>query len=211
MIPFSAEVFFSFLAQYNAAIWPTQIAAGLLALAAVFLALKPVRHSGRIIAAILAVLWIWTGAVYHLNFFARINFWDLGFGALFLIQGLLIFWSGVVRNHLERAQVPPKAVFSLGMACLAVALVLYPLLSAVFGRSLAEIAWVGTSPAPTVILTLGLLALFGAGRLWGLSIIPILFCGTGSFIAYLLPLPQDWVLLPVALAVVSVFLLKRKA
>lgn len=211
MIPFSDEVFFSFLAQYNAAIWPSQIVASFLALTAIYLALKPTRHSGRIIAVILAVLWLWTGAVYHLSFFARINFWDLGFGVLFLIQGLLMVWSGVVRNRLDPAQKPPRAAHFAGLACLAVSLVFYPLISAVFGRALAEIAWVGTSPTPTIILTIGLLCLCGARRLLGLSIIPFLLCLTGNLVAYLLPLPQDWLLLPVALALILAFPAKRKA
>ena len=210
MIPFSPDVFFNFLAQYNAAIWPAQIPASVMALIAVFLAFKPRQHAGRMIAALLAALWIWTGTVYHLNFFALINFWDLGFGVLFMIQGLLLLWSGVIRNRLRPAQNLPQAVSRAGQIALAAAFIVYPLLSALFGQSLAEIAWVGTSPTPTLLLTLGLLALSGAGRLWALMIIP-LFCSlTGSLFAYLLPLPQDWILLPAALGIVWVSVITRK-
>ena len=211
MIPFSADVFFSFLAQYNQAIWPAQIVASLMAFAAVYLALRPRQNAGRIIAAILAFFWIWTGAVYHLSFFALINFWDLGFGLLFLIQGLLLLWSGVVRNRLDPAQAMPRPVFAAGLFAVASALIAYPLLSAVFGRELAEIAWVGSSPAPTILLTLGLLALSRAGRLWALSIIPLFLCLTGSLVAYLLPLPQDWLLLPAGLAVILAAFSRQKA
>ncbi len=211
MIPFSADVFFNFLAQYNAAIWPAQLVASFMALAAVRLVIWPLQNSGRIIAAILAFLWIWTGAVYHLNFFALINFWDLGFGVLFLLQGLLFLWSGVIRNRLDPAQKAPKAVSRAGLIALAAALVVYPLLAVGFGRGLAEIAWVGTSPTPTLLLTLGLLALTGGGRLWGLSIIPLFCCLTGSLFATLLPLPQDWILLPVAVGIAGVFVIRSKA
>ncbi len=211
MIPFSADVFFSFLAQYNAAIWPTQIVTSLMALSVVYLALRPARHSGRIISGMLAVLWLWTGGVYHLSFFARINFWDLGFGVLFIIQSLLLIWSGVVRDRLAPAKIVTTTVSTLGLATLAVAFIFYPLLSAILGRTLAEIAWVGSAPAPTVILTLGLLCLCGTARLWGLAVIPLLLCLTGSLVAYLLPLPQDWLLLPVALGTLAAFMIKRKA
>lgn len=211
MIPFSADVFFNFLAQYNDAIWPAQIVASLMALAGVYLALRPRQNSGRIIAAILGFFWIWIGAVYHLSFFALINFWDLGFGLLFLIQGLLLLWNGVVRNRLDPAQAMPGPVFAAGLFALAVALVVHPLFSAAFGRSLAEIAWVGSSPTPTILLTLGLLALARAGRLWALSIIPLFLCLTGSLVAYLLPISQDWLLLPVGLAVILAAFSRQRA
>jgi hypothetical protein len=74
MIPFSRDVFLSTVGQYNDLIWPAQLAAyalgGLLALA-VF---RPGPASGRQVATILAVFWIWTGLAFHGTLYATINF-----------------------------------------------------------------------------------------------------------------------------------------
>ena len=210
MIPFSAETFFSFLAQYNAAIWPLQILAYLLAGAAVFCTSKPARYSGRCLGAVLTAFWIWTGAVYHLQFFASINFWDRGFGPLFLLQGLAFAWWGLLRNRLEVSPVTGPARW-LGLFCLATALVLYPLGSFLAGQSLSEIAWVGVSPAGTVIFTLGILCFCRPERQKRLLVFPLIWCLTGALVAFLLPLPQDWILLPLALCVAAAALCQSES
>ena len=74
MLPFTAEVFFSVFEQYNRAIWPVQIVAYGLGLAAVLLTFRPVPGSDRLVGAILSAAWAWIGVVYHLRYFATINF-----------------------------------------------------------------------------------------------------------------------------------------
>ena len=56
--PFSVEQFFQVFAVYNTAIWPAQLLAYLLALAAVALSFRQNRPAGRIVAGILALFWI---------------------------------------------------------------------------------------------------------------------------------------------------------
>ena len=73
MLPFTSEAFFAVFEQYNRAIWPAQIIAYLLGIAAVALALRPVPGSGRAVGAIQALAWLWNGAVYHFVHFATIN------------------------------------------------------------------------------------------------------------------------------------------
>ncbi len=48
MLPFTAEVLYSVLEQYNRAIWPAQIVAAGLGLAAVVSVLRPFPGSGRL-------------------------------------------------------------------------------------------------------------------------------------------------------------------
>ncbi len=199
MIPFSDETFFSFLAQYNQMIWPLQVLAYLLAGAATFCALRPARHSGRIIGSVLTAFWLWTGAIYHLQFFAKINFWDLGFGVLFLLQGLALAWRSVIRDRLEVPGTSGRVRWA-GLVCLAVVLFLYPAASLLAGQALSEIAWVGISPTGTLLFTLGLLCFCRPGQQKRLLLLPWICALTGTLFAYLLPLPQDWVLLPAALA-----------
>lgn len=209
MIPFSSETFFSFLAQYNAAIWPLQLLAYLLAGAAVFCALKPSRHSGWVIGVVLTAFWLGTGAIYHLQFFAKINFWDQPFGLLFMLQSLAFAWRALLRGRLEISG-ENRPVRWLGLSILVLALALYPLLSTLAGQGLSEIAWVGTSPTGTLLFTLGILCFCRPQRQKRLLILPVLCALAGTLFAYLLPLPQDWVLLPAALAVVYLALQRRE-
>jgi hypothetical protein len=199
MIPYSREVFFSFLADYNTAIWPAQAVALLLGVMAVFLSFKATGYNGRIVSAIVAAAWIWTGAIYHLTFFVSISFWDRGFGTLFILQGLLIIWSGLYGGHLRFDAKAREFTGRAGLAIVVLALVAYPLLSGVIGHGWSEIAWFGVSPTATVIFTLGLLLMTGQGRRTHLLVIPLLCSATGFALALLLPIPQDWMLLPVGL------------
>src|SRR3546814_1137522 len=74
MLSFTAEVFFSLLGQYNRAIWPAQIFAGLLGLGAVLLAGRPVAGSDRVVAAILAAAWLWVAIAFHWAYLGNISF-----------------------------------------------------------------------------------------------------------------------------------------
>lgn len=57
-LPFTVEQFFGVFADYNAAIWPAQIAAYALGLAAVGALCLPARHAARFILAVLALMWL---------------------------------------------------------------------------------------------------------------------------------------------------------
>jgi hypothetical protein len=61
MVPFTSEQFLAVFVSYNTAVWPTQIAAYLLGGVAVALVFLKPREGDRIIAGILALMWLWTG------------------------------------------------------------------------------------------------------------------------------------------------------
>ncbi|MGV7219024.1 DUF6064 family protein [Bradyrhizobium sp. UFLA05-112] len=82
MLPFTTEQFFDLFATYNDAIWPAQTAAYFLGAVAMFLLFARTEASDRIITAILAIMWAWTGLGYHLAFFTTINSAAYLFGAL---------------------------------------------------------------------------------------------------------------------------------
>src|SRR6185295_2546124 len=100
MLPFGQDAFFALFEQYNRGIWPAHIVAYVLGVAALALTLRPVPWADRAVAAILALAWAWNGIVYHVMFFATINFWADIFGAVFVIEALLLLWTGVVRGRL---------------------------------------------------------------------------------------------------------------
>ena len=61
---FNLEQFLGVLEQYNLSIWPLQIAAYLLGIAAVLFAFKKIKYSDRLIATILSLFWLWNGVVF---------------------------------------------------------------------------------------------------------------------------------------------------
>jgi hypothetical protein len=65
--------------------------------------------TSRVASGIVAALWMWTGAVYHLVFFRAINPAALPFGSVVLIEGVLIAWLGVAR---------PTTIFTFGLMLL---------------------------------------------------------------------------------------------
>ena len=92
MLPFTRSEFFSVFARYNESVWPAQVFLYVLALAAIVLAFRRTREASRGVHAILAILWIWMGAVYHAGFFAEINPLAPAIAVVFLLQGVLFIW-----------------------------------------------------------------------------------------------------------------------
>lgn len=200
-LPYSADVLYAFLAGYNAALWPAQVLAYALALAVLGLAWRPSAWSGRAIALLLAAGWGVSGFVFHLQHFQTINFFALYFAPVFLLQAVLLLWSGVLRGtpafRLRRDAFGPLAA----ALCLA-ALILVPLLGRLGGYGLEGAAVVGLAPAPTLLFTLGLL-LCTEGRTPPILLpLPLVAAGIGAAEAWFLGLP--WEALPPALALLGV-------
>ena len=193
MLPFTAEVYFALFAQYNGAIWPAQIIAYVLGLGAVVLACRPLAGSDRIVAGLLAAAWMWSGAVYHLLYFASINFSAPVLGAVFVLEGLLLAWTGVLRGRLAfRFQPDPAGWAGLGLAVFA--MVGYPVMGWLAGHGWPRAAVFGVAPAPVTIFTLGLLLLAERRTPVHLVAIPVLWTLVGGAAAWFLGIPEDLVL-----------------
>src|SRR5581483_8771408 len=100
-MPFTRDQFFDVFLNYNLAVWPMQGFLNLLAALAVLLTFWKIRHSDAIIAFILFVFWSWMGVAYHILFFSSINKAAYLFGVLFLAQGLLFLWFGVIHKAIS--------------------------------------------------------------------------------------------------------------
>jgi hypothetical protein len=92
-LPFTREAFLATFAAYNQAIWPLQVLAYALALAAVAVAVRLFGASDRLIAAILAVFWLWIGGVFFLGYQRVLDHSPISTLATlgFLVQGVLWF------------------------------------------------------------------------------------------------------------------------
>ncbi len=209
MLPFTREQFLSVFASYNMAIWPAQVIAYVIGLAAVAALYRPSAASDRLIGATLATMWIWTGVAYHWLFFSQINKAAYAFGALFVFQGVLLIFAGVLRRKLR---FEPSAGHStmLGLAFLAYAGLLYPLIGRLTGHAYPSAPNFGVTPCPVTIFTFGLF-LLSRGRLpWWLLVIPIIWSLIGGSAAILLDVPQDWFLLVSGLIAATVLVLARE-
>lgn len=193
---------------HNAAIWPVQLVALALGVAAIVL-LQRQRPASRVVTAIFALCWAWVGWIFHLGHYATINWAANWFAAGFALQALLLLVLGVVRGDVSFEQAPALRPFvaarrnvtaiaqrAVGLVLLGFGVLAQPLIGPLIGRPWAQIEAFGVTPDPTVAATLGLL-LLASGRaariLWPL---PLAWCGItgatlwsmGSAESFLMPL-----------------------
>lgn len=189
-LPFTTEQFLDVFRDYNTVIWPAQAVAYLLGLGAVVLTFRPTSRADRGISAVLAVFWLWMGAVYHLVFFREINAAATLFGGFFLVQGLLFVYVGIVRRGLTfRAR--SDLYGWVGGLFMAYALAIYPVIGALLGHGYPQAPMFGVAPCPATIFTFGLL-LWTAGRVSGwLLVIPTLWALIGFTAALTLSILED--------------------
>ena len=131
MLPFTHQQFIFVFSIYNGAIWPLQPivhGAGLVMLA---LLLRPSPQRDKSSALLLAAMWIWTGLVYHIGFFSRINPVALGFGAAFVLQGVLLL-EAAWRGRLAMGACSGARVVA-GWTLLVYSALIYPLLGIATG------------------------------------------------------------------------------
>lgn len=196
MLPFGQDAFFALFEQYNRGVWPAQIAAYALAFAALYLAARPRAEAGRLVSAILALAWAWNGAVYHMTYFVTINFWADIFGLFFIVQALVLLWTGVARGALA-FRVGNDAISWLGLGLAAFAMIVYPALGWALGHGWPRAPMFGVAPCPTTIFTMGLLLLVAGRTPLHLVAVPVLWSLIGGTAAWFLGVTED-LALPIA-------------
>jgi len=148
------------------------------------------------------------GLVYHIIFFTQINPAAYLFGALFILESILIVYYGIIRRKLEL--VYNKDLFSYsGITLILFAIVIYPLIGFSVGHIYPASPTFGL-PCPTTIFTFGIL-LFNKGKLpVGLIIIPVIWSLIGFTAALKLGIYEDTGLLIAGIAIVILAYYKRK-
>jgi hypothetical protein len=210
MLPFTPEQFLSVFVDYNTAIWPVQVGAYLLGCLAIVLLLWNASHADRITASILAIMWLWTGIAYHGSFFSTINKAAYLFGALFVIQGACLLYSGVYHDRL-RFGLGSGPTTWIGVALVIYAAILYPLIAMSTGHVYPETPVFGVTPCPVTIFTFGIFLLTTHPISRWLLVIPFIWSLIGGSAAVLLHVPQDWLLLVSGFIAVPVIILRDRA
>ena len=157
MIPYSAEAFLEVLAVYNQTVWPGQLTALFLSALLLRLLLFPRKGSNRVISGFLALGWLWTGLIVMDLHLIQLNWAARYFGIIFGIQGLLLIWSGLIKDRL-RSHGDKSAASWAGLFLVVFALIIYPL-GVLLVHGLASVQLAGLAPTPLTILTMGVLLL----------------------------------------------------
>ncbi len=204
MLSYTAEVLQSLIAHYNMAVWPGQLIAGSLMLLALLLLVFPRRWGGQAIAVILAAGWLWVGWVYYVVRLGSIDFSAPLYGGAFLLQGLLLLWTGVIRGALSWA--PRLDLYgSVAMLLFLIAVFLLPASVWFQGTGWMQLRLVGLMPLPTVLFTVGVLLLTAGKTPLHLTVIPLLWALAAAATAWTLALTAETAL--AALCVLSSVLL----
>jgi hypothetical protein len=208
MLPFTHEQFIFVFTVYNGAIWPLQPIVHGVGFAMLALLLGRARWRGTANAVVLASMWIWTGLVYQIGFFSRINPAAFAFGALFVLEGALLL-DAALRGTLAcgAARGLRRA---LGWAFVVYSLLLYPLLGMGSGAHPFELPAFGLTPCPVTLTTFGMLLLATPATPRRLFAIPIAWALVGGSAAWLLGMSQDWPLLLVPVAALAVVIDERR-
>ena len=200
----------SVIASYNYAVWPAQIPAYGLALALLWIAIRGGngRVATRLTGTTLAAAWAWTGAVFHAQYFATVDFMAPVYGVLFLLQALLLAWAGIIRGRIA-PHLHDGPVSWAGLALIAHAIVGYPAITAVIGDGVANARVVGLAPGPTVVFTLGMLMLARDRTPLHLAAVPVLWSLIAGVTAWVLGVAEEAVLPLLGLGSLALMLWKN--
>jgi hypothetical protein len=200
MLPFTRDQFLAVFISYNEAVWPAQYVAYALGLAAVLALASRRPAAARVVSGVLAAMWLWTGLAYHAMYFSATNKAAWGFAALFVAQGALFVEAGLIRGRVALAPMGGPRSW-LGWGLVGYSALAYPLLGLALGHRYPAMPMFGITPCPLTIFTFGVLLLAGGRVPRRLFIIPGVWSLIGGSAAFLLDVPQDWLLLASGLCV----------
>jgi hypothetical protein len=213
----SADEFFALVELYNARYWPVHIVTFLLGVGALILMFARTAHSDRFISAILASLWLWSGIVFLMVFFSDLTPTLFGFavpgfaytsGALFIIQGILLLYFGVMRGSLAYGS-RGGLYATIGFATVVYAMIVYPIIGYLTGHSLPGYPLFGSAPCPVTIFTVGMLTLTHRRMPQVILVIPLIWGLMGITAVVLFRVWADVGLL--AAGVLTLLILRRNA
>jgi hypothetical protein len=195
-LPFTHEQFLDGLGAYNVAFLPAEVALWLLTVAVTVQWVRG-RDVTRLLPALLAGHWAWSGIVYHAGYFTRINPAAWAFAALFVLGALAFAWQGIVRRTLA-FDMRRSARHALAVALVIYALA-YPALVIAAGLTWPRMPAFAV-PCPTTLYTAGVLLTLRPAGPRVVFIAPILWALVGGSAALTLGIAPDFGLFVAAAA-----------
>jgi hypothetical protein len=205
-MPFSVDQFLEVFKNYNLSVDPLQVVFYFTGIIAFLLTFKKFTYSNKIIVSILSFLWLWMGIVYHIIFFSEINKAAYLFGVMFIAQGIIFAYIGIVREKLS-FRFQPGIYGITGSMFIFFALVIYPVIGFLQGHIYPFSPTFGL-PCPTTIFTFGILLLADKKMPAFILIIPFIWSIIGFTAAFFLGIYEDTGLLVTAL--ISMFIILRR-
>ena len=192
-LPFSPRAYWRLFALENEAVWPVQpllLAAGALL---VLLLSRGWRPSGRWFGPALGAAWLWTGWQFVALRYGTLNWAAPALAWGFYAQGALLTVLGLSGKLVLEGQAR-AARARIGL--LATALLAWPLLAPLDGRSWREAEVFGVAPDPTAAATLALIALAARSR-WTalLCVVPALWLAVSGLTLFTMGVWQGWAVL----------------
>lgn len=178
---FSPRVYERLFVLHNQDLWPWQIAALASALFVIVLAYRGTRSgsAGREAAIVLAILgtaWLIVAAVFFMGRYQAVNWLGTYIAPLAALQGGILIAMSFSRRARFIAAHANSFAYAAGIALLTIAVLVYPLLAMAFGLDPKGAQFVGLTPDPTAIATLGTLALLEGRARAAAAVLPAAWC-----------------------------------
>jgi len=206
LIAFSSDIYLRLFTRLNAELTPLVFASWIVGFVSCLLVLRASLVSRRSALALLGMAWLICAWAFHWRFYRELLWAADWFAAAFALQGALLMLLAFSHTAECREAQIPRAWRWPGLALCALGLIGIPALQLGLedGRSAGALAWFGSAPDPTTVVTLGVLLLLSRGARWQRWIawpIPLLWCLIASLTQKGLGL-ELWPLM-VSLAVVA--------
>ncbi|MDJ0511987.1 MAG: DUF6064 family protein [Methyloceanibacter sp.] len=206
LLMFSPQTYYRLFELYNTSLWPAQILTLAAGVGIAALTTRGPHWRGRLIAAVLAFIWLFVAWGYFIDRYAAINLAAPYFALGFVVQAILLAVVGAILGHItfEGAKTLTGKV---GVALFLFALVFQPLVGVLLGREWFGLELFGSAPDPTVVGTLGIL--LAADRIrWELLVLPALWCAITGATLWVMNSPEA-LLMPLVGLLVLVFAAQR--
>ncbi|MGM0559027.1 MAG: DUF6064 family protein [Myxococcota bacterium] len=170
-MPMEPEVYLRLFVRQNEGMWPAQLIAVILALAGLWLAW---RGRAREIGLIVGAGFAWVGYSFFLDLYTELNWAAEYAGWAFIAQGVLVAAYAFSGRLSFPGPEQRDALDITGVAFAGFALLAYPFLVPLGGRSWAGIEVFGAAPDPTALFAVGLVVAAARVR-WVLLLVPVLW------------------------------------
>jgi hypothetical protein len=206
LLLFSSRTYYRLFELYNLEWWPLQVGALALGVAAAALWRRVGAGAGRALGVILALCWLWVAWAFHWQRYASINLAAGYFAWAFALEALLLLGWGVRLAPAPASRLQQR----VGLFLVLFALLVFPMIGPLLGRSWVQAEVFGMAPDPTALATLGLLLVAGVRPAWWLFPIPVAWCLVSGATLWALaspdyPIAPLGALLAVAFAAVGAF------
>jgi hypothetical protein len=204
---FEPETYYRLFELYNRDLWPVQILA-VVAGVGLLVLIRPRGEPGTthmpLMAAMLALAWLWIAWAFHWRRYAPINLAAGAFAAAFALQGLAL---AVAARRSSLVAAPPHRTDPVGFVLAGLGVLLQPLAGPLLGRGWFQMEFAGLAPDPTTTVTLGVLLATGGSPI--LYIVPLLWCLTTGATLWAMNAPDALLMPTVAAATMGRIVWKR--